>query len=78
MALVLAGCIVAIMGLVPYCAASFAGDASADLGAIVFHGAAPAARGSLLVVAAGTLLWIVGAVVHATAALVTADERPGR
>ena len=74
--LVVTGWITAVVGIVLYCAASFAGGADADLGAVLFHGAIPAARAALLVVGAGTLLWIVGSVVHTNAVLDGADGEP--
>ncbi|HET7754526.1 MAG TPA: hypothetical protein VFK85_11510 [Anaeromyxobacteraceae bacterium] len=76
--LVVAGWISAVIGVVLYCVASFAGDADADLAAIVLHGAVPAARAALAVIGGGTLLWIVGSVVHINAALDEADLESGR
>src|SRR5512146_31575 len=71
--LVVAGWISAMLGVVLYCIASFSGDANADLAAIVLHGAIPAARAALVIVGGGTLLWIIGSVLHATAVLDAAD-----
>lgn len=76
--LVVAGWISAVIGVVLYCVASFAGDADADLASIVLHGAIPAARAALAVIGGGTLLWIVGSVVHINAALDEADLESGR
>ena len=67
--LVVAGWIVAVVGVVVYCAASFAAEPSADLAAIVFEGAAPAARAGLLVIGVGTLTWIIGSILHTIAVL---------
>lgn len=75
-ALVVAGWITAVIGIVLYCAASFAGETDADLAAILFHGAVPAARAALVVIGCGTLLWVVGTVVHANAALDGAEVEP--
>ncbi len=72
-ALVVAGWISAVIGVVLYCVASFGAGADADLAAIVLHGAVPAARAALVIVAGGTLLWIVGSVMHMTALLDAAD-----
>jgi hypothetical protein len=70
---IVAGWIAAMIGVVLYCAASFAADADADLAAIVLHGTVPAARAALAVIGGGTLLWIVGSVMHINAALDEAD-----
>jgi hypothetical protein len=75
--LVVAGWIVAVVGVVVYCAASFAAEPSADLAAIVFEGAAPAARGGLLVIGVGTLTWIVGSILHTIAMLDSDVVEPG-
>ncbi len=76
-ALVVGGWVIALAGVVLYCVASFAGESDADLAAILLHGAVPAARAGLFVVGGGTLLWIVGSVLHAGAALDGAAGREG-
>jgi hypothetical protein len=75
-ALVVAGWVVAMVGVVLYCAASFADASGADLAAIVFRGAVPAARAALLVIGAGTLVWLVGTVLHLSAELDAAYGEP--
>ncbi|HSB18767.1 MAG TPA: hypothetical protein VLD85_02030 [Anaeromyxobacteraceae bacterium] len=75
--LVVAGWVIAVVGVVLYCAACFADETGADLGAIVFRNAIPAARTALLVVGGGTLLWIVGSLVLLDAELDVAYGGPG-
>lgn len=72
-ALIVAGWIAAVVGVVLYCVASFTADEGVDLAAIVLHGAIPAARAALVIVGGGTLLWITGSVMH-TNALLDASE----
>lgn len=72
--LVVAGWVVALVGIVVYCAATFASQSDADLGAILLHGAIPAARGGLGVIGLGTLMWLIGSVIHAGAVLDRAGE----
>jgi len=71
--LVVAGWVSAVIGVVLYCVASFAADASASFAEIVLHDAAPAVRAALVVVGCGTLLWIVGSVMHINAVLGAAE-----
>ena len=75
-ALVVAGWITAMVGVLIYCVASFAAGADVDLTAILLHGAVPAARVGLIVVGVGTLVWFVGSVVHLNAALDLRDSGP--
>lgn len=75
--LVVAGLIVAMVGVVVLCAVSFAAEPDADLAAIVVHGAVPAARAGLLAIGVGTLTWIVGSVMHAIAVLDADAGEPG-
>ncbi|ACL65513.1 conserved hypothetical protein [Anaeromyxobacter dehalogenans 2CP-1] len=76
--LVVAGWIVALVGVGIYCVASFAAGADADLAAVLLDGAIPAARGGLAVVGAGTLTWVIGSILHLNASLDAADaERDG-
>lgn len=78
--LVVAGWVVALAGIVVYCVATFASQSDADLAAILLHGAIPAARGGLGVIGLGTLMWLIGSVIHANAVLDRAGEplRPRR
>lgn len=74
--LVVAGWITAMVGVVVYCVASFATGSDAGLAAILLDGAIPAARAGLFVIGGGTLLWVVGSVMHLNASLdVPDDER---
>lgn len=72
--LVVAGWGIAVLGVAIYCVASFAAAPEADLAAILLHGAIPAARGGLAVIGAGTLVWLVGSILHLNASLDAADE----
>lgn len=74
--LVVAGWIVAMVGVAVYCVASFAAESDAGLAAILLDGAIPAARAGLLVIGGGTLMWLVGSVLHLNASLDVADGEP--
>ncbi len=66
------------MGIAIYCLAAVAEQPGADLADIVLRGAIPVARAGLFLIACGTLAWVVGCVVHASAVEFTrgdADER---
>ncbi len=58
--LVVAGWIVAVSGILLYCAASLATNSSADLAAVVLDGELPVARLGLLAMGVGTVTWILG------------------
>lgn len=75
-AMVVAGWITAMVGVLVYCVASFAAGADVDLAAILLDGAVPAARVGLIVVGLGTLVWLVGSVIHMNAALDLRDAGP--
>lgn len=75
--LVVAGWGVALVGVVVYCVATFAAASDADLAAILLHGAIPAARAGLGVIGLGTLMWLVGSIVHTNAVLDRAGEPGG-
>jgi hypothetical protein len=75
--LVVAGWIIAMVGVLVYCVASFAAAADVGLAAILLDGAVPAARAGLFVVGGGTLLWAIGSVMHLSASLDVPDDEPG-
>lgn len=75
-ALVVAGWVIAMVGVLVYCVASFAAGADVGLAEILLDGAVPAARVGLIVVGVGTLVWLVGSVVHMNAALDLRDSGP--
>jgi hypothetical protein len=72
--LVVGGWIVAMIGVVLYCTASFAANTDADLAAIVLEGAIPAAAAALILVAAGTALWLGGSILHLNAVMDAGGE----
>lgn len=74
--LVVVGWITALVGVVVYCVASFATGSDAGLAAILLDGAIPAARAGLFVIGGGTLLWVVGSVMHLNASLDVSDGEP--
>ncbi len=71
--LVVAGWIVAMVGVGVYCVASFAAESDAGLAAILLEGTIPVARAGLLVIGGGTLMWLVGSVLHLNASLDVED-----
>ncbi len=75
--LVVAGWITAMAGVLIYCVASFAAATDVGLAAILLDGAVPAARAGLFVIGGGTLLWVVGSIMHLNAALDVPDDEPG-
>lgn len=72
--LVVAGWVVALVGIVVYSVATFASEVDVDLAAIVVHGANPAARTGLIVIGVGSLMWLVGSVRHLNGVM---DGEPG-
>jgi len=72
-ALVVAGWVTALVGVVLYCVASFAAGADAGL-AEILRGEIPAAVSGLIVIGGGTLMWIVGTVMHLGAELDAAER----
>jgi hypothetical protein len=73
---VVVGWIVAMVGVGVYCVASFAAESDAGLAAILLDGAIPAARAGLFVIGGGTLLWLIGSVMHLNASLDVSDDEP--
>ncbi|MCC7070058.1 MAG: hypothetical protein IT383_01975 [Deltaproteobacteria bacterium] len=69
----MAGFVVAITGVVLYCVITFAGNITTDLADILLRNALPAARGSLAVVGAGSLLWLIGSFMHLRGAMDAED-----
>jgi hypothetical protein len=67
--MILAGFVIAIVGVVLYCVACFAGGASAGMDDILFRNAVPFARSMLAVLGFGTLLWLVGSFVFLRGAM---------
>ena len=72
-ALVIAGWVFALVGVVLYCVATFAAEPEADLAAIVLTGAVPSARAALVIIACGTVIWIAGSIMHLGAGLDAAE-----
>ncbi len=70
--LVVAGWVVAMLGVGLYCAASFAADASLDLPDMLR--AFPVARAGLALIGFGTLVWAIGSVMHLRAALDAGED----
>ncbi len=71
-----AGWVIAVLGVLVYCVASFAAGADVGRAEILRDGAVPAARVGLIVIGVGTLVWLVGSVVHMNAALDLRDSGP--
>lgn len=62
--LVVAGFVVTVTGIVGYCAACFTDGVGRDFDEIVSGNAVPFAGLSLAVVGLGTVLWLVGSLLH--------------
>lgn len=75
-AMVIAGFVITIVGVVAYCAVTFAGGIDADMGDILFRNAVPFARTTLAILALGTLAWLIGSFTYLRGAM-DADEDPG-
>lgn len=62
--MIVAGSALAVLGVVLYCLASFAGDLGAGMGDVVLRNAVPYARGALAIIGLGTLVWLVGSITY--------------
>ena len=74
--MVIAGSAITIVGVVAYCAVTFAGGMDADMGDILFRNAVPFARSTLALLGLGTLVWLIGSLKYLHGAM-DADEGPG-
>ncbi len=77
-ALVVAGFAVAIAGVVGYCAVCFAGGVHHQMAQLLLESATPFVT-TLLVIGAGTALWLVGSVMYLVGAMDAdvAEDLPG-
>lgn len=73
--MVVAGFVITIVGVVLYCAVSFAGGMNADMGDVLLKNAVPFARGTLAVLGLGTLVWLIGSFTYLRGAM-DADQEP--
>lgn len=71
------GFIAALAGVVVYCLAGVAAQPDADLADIALRDAIPVARVGLFLIACGTLAWVVGCVLHASAVPGPTRDEPG-
>lgn len=62
--MIVAGFVIAVLGIVLYCVASFAGDVGDDMGDVLLRNAVPYARATLAVIGLGTLVWLVGSITY--------------
>ena len=67
--LVISGCLVAIMGIVAYCAINLMAVANQEPAAAQFQGSAWFGRASLGVVGSGAILWLLGALLYLSGGL---------
>lgn len=74
--MILAGFVIAIIGVVAYCVASFAAGMSTTLEGVLFDNDVPFARATLGVLGLGTLVWLGGSITYLRGAL-DADEASG-
>ena len=76
-ALIISGFVVAVIGIVLYCAACFSGGINQEMSAILFDNVVPFARATLAVIGIGTLLWLVGSMMYLKGAMDTDfDDQP--
>lgn len=75
--MIVAGFVIAVVGVVLYCAASFAGDLSADMGDVLFRNAVPYARATLAVIGLGTAVWLVGSITYLNGVMDAGDAGEG-
>jgi hypothetical protein len=74
--LILAGSAITVVGVILYCAVCFAGGMDAGLGEILFENAVPFARGALVVLGIGTLVWLIGSYTYLKSALESDPAEP--
>lgn len=72
-AMVIAGFVITVVGIVAYCMVTFAGGLDVDMGDLLLHNAVPFARATLAVLGLGTLVWLVGSFTYLRGAM-DADE----
>lgn len=75
-AMIFAGFVVTIVGVVLYCIACFAGGADADMGDVLLANAVPFARATLVLLGLGTLVWLVGSFIYLRG-IMDAEEAAG-
>lgn len=68
-AMVVAGWVVTLLGVVLYCAATFSAGVDADMGALLTENVVPFAHATLAVMGLGTLLWLTGSFVYLKGAM---------
>ncbi len=68
-ALILAGSVITILGVVLYCAVSFAGGMNAELGDVLLRNVQPLTRATLGVLGLGTLVWLIGSFMYLEGAM---------
>ena len=73
LAMILAGFIITIVGVVLYCGVCFAGGMDAEMGDVLLRNAVPFAGATLAVMGLGTLVWLAGSVTFLRGAM-DADE----
>lgn len=72
-AMILAGFIITIAGVILYCGVCFAGGMDAEMGDVLFRNAVPFGGATLAVLGLGTLVWLAGSVTFLRGAM-DADE----
>lgn len=73
-AMIFAGFVITIAGVVLYCAVCFSGGIDADMGELLLENAVPFARATLGVLAVGTLVWLVGSFAYLRGAMDADDD----
>lgn len=74
--LVFGGFVVAVVGIVSYCAACFSGGVSQDTGAFFLENPGTLVVPTLGVIGLGTLLWLVGSFVYLNGAMDSDPDSP--
>lgn len=71
--MVFTGFAITILGVLLYCAVSFAEGANVDMGDVLLRNAAPLTRATLAVLGIGTLIWLIGSFTYLRG-MMDADE----
>jgi hypothetical protein len=74
--MVIAGFVITIVGVIAYCAVTFAGGKDADMGDVLFRNAVPFAWTTLGVLGLGVLVWLIGSFTYLRGVM-DADDEPG-
>ena len=75
--LVIAGYAIMVLGIVLYCAVCLTAGVNQDLGTILLENLVPFASVTLMIIGAGTAIWLVGSILYLNGALDSApDEEP--